>query len=430
MFNSWLHACVAIIQVCSVSMAGSYVSIGKGLTALPTDIPSDVDSIDLSHNEIVEIPPNSLSRFTRLTSLILKGNLIKHIEPSVFLGTNIVDLDLSSNKLERIPPLIAIGNSLQRLNLEANPLLSNNPLGTDILKFQTLMALTLVNVGYSSMISLDFLAHNALTVQYISAGHTDVTNINFNGFKMLKGLIMDGSMIADMLTNQTFGGCTQLSSVDISDVGMTQFPLEALKTIRTSLQILHISENSITDISPDAFEGFTALSEVHFYNNGLTTLPIFQSGTLQYFDIRANNLTYITPMAFDSLNNLRVLLISYNPGLETFPQLGSAVGTIEELDISDTGLTVIPQTEAMKFVKLSILRAGGISNFFDNMANFTYFPALESLVLNNVFVGSVNLSLFEAHPSLDYFSFNDAYVGCLEEVSNYGLLRFTTEHIY
>jgi Leucine-rich repeat (LRR) protein len=81
------------------------------------------------------------------------------------------------------------------------------------------------------------------------------------------------------------------------------------------LRVLELGWNEISRIENGAFRG-TSLEMLDLYNNWLTefTPGIFEGATsLEYLDMSFNRLTWLPPNAFSSLTNLRDLILSSNP---------------------------------------------------------------------------------------------------------------------
>ncbi|PIO63871.1 leucine Rich repeat-containing domain protein [Teladorsagia circumcincta] len=91
---------------------------------IPTDIfrMKDLTIIDFSHNQLREVPPN-LEYARGAIVLNLSHNNIENIPNQVF--SNLIDLlflDLSNNKLDMLPPQIRRLTMVQELKLSNNPL--------------------------------------------------------------------------------------------------------------------------------------------------------------------------------------------------------------------------------------------------------------------------------------------------------------------
>ena len=141
-----IYNCLRIILLCVVQLpylnASKYNRTHSSLTAMPSDIPADTQTIDLSDNEIARVDSipgplpnlltftmsrNLLSEFpnftncTNVTTVTLWNNQITNI-PAKKLNilTNLVRLAIRYNLLQAFPDVPGPGNTLTQL------LLSNN----------------------------------------------------------------------------------------------------------------------------------------------------------------------------------------------------------------------------------------------------------------------------------------------------------------
>ena len=80
-----------------------YYKYGLGLTAIPTDIPTDALEVYIWGNSIIKIEANAFSELSECTRLVLNSNRIAVVEQGAFNGlTALTYLVLRSNSLERL----------------------------------------------------------------------------------------------------------------------------------------------------------------------------------------------------------------------------------------------------------------------------------------------------------------------------------------
>lgn len=101
-----------------------------GLQALPDHVPSlgFLTSLDLSGNQLAELPPAWLYDATRLQRLILAGNRLTALPANIGQAAALRLLDVSGNRLRAIPPEIANCQELQRIDVSGNLLSDLTPL--------------------------------------------------------------------------------------------------------------------------------------------------------------------------------------------------------------------------------------------------------------------------------------------------------------
>nr|ABB59083.1 variable lymphocyte receptor A [Eptatretus stoutii] len=80
---------------------------GKMLTAIPSNIPTDTDRLDLQSNKLSSLPSKAFHGLSKLTYLSLTQNKLQALPPGVF--DHLVELDtlgLNNNQLKSLPPKI------------------------------------------------------------------------------------------------------------------------------------------------------------------------------------------------------------------------------------------------------------------------------------------------------------------------------------
>uniref|UniRef100_A0A8C9VXW5 Slit homolog 1 protein n=1 Tax=Scleropages formosus TaxID=113540 RepID=A0A8C9VXW5_SCLFO len=95
---------------------------GKGLTAIPANLPEGMAEIRLEQNGIKSIPPGAFSPYKKLRRIDLSNNQISEIAPDAFQGLRSLNsLVLYGNKITELPKGVFDGlTALQLLLLNAN----------------------------------------------------------------------------------------------------------------------------------------------------------------------------------------------------------------------------------------------------------------------------------------------------------------------
>uniref|UniRef100_A0A4W5P5L0 Slit homolog 2 (Drosophila) n=1 Tax=Hucho hucho TaxID=62062 RepID=A0A4W5P5L0_9TELE len=95
---------------------------GKGLTAIPANLPDTMAEIRLEQNGIKSVPPGTFSPYKKLRRIDLSNNQISEIAPDAFQGLRSLNsLVLYGNKITELPKGVFDGlYSLQLLLLNAN----------------------------------------------------------------------------------------------------------------------------------------------------------------------------------------------------------------------------------------------------------------------------------------------------------------------
>nr|ABB59073.1 variable lymphocyte receptor A [Eptatretus stoutii] len=97
---------------------------GKMLTAIPSNIPTDTDRLELDLNKLSSLPRTAFHGLNKLTNLNLWGNELQTLPPGVFDHlVTLETLGLSNNELKSLPPGIFDKlTKLTRLDLDRNQL--------------------------------------------------------------------------------------------------------------------------------------------------------------------------------------------------------------------------------------------------------------------------------------------------------------------
>ncbi|CAG2209862.1 DCN [Mytilus edulis] len=70
----------------------------RGLISVPKDLPRDIISLDLKHNEIETLPNNTFARYSMLLTIILDNNRLSVIETGAFSGIKrLLNLSMEEN---------------------------------------------------------------------------------------------------------------------------------------------------------------------------------------------------------------------------------------------------------------------------------------------------------------------------------------------
>lgn len=224
------------------------------LTSFPTEseIPDDVQNLDLSRNELVHIPYINISSPKSLVRLNLSRNHITTISQNAFKNlTSLETLDLSFNLLQgsalivkQYRLVLSEFHSLRVLILKGNPL--------GMVEYMTFQAfgyhrLEELDLSYCAISTLNHLAlDNLMRLRVLDLSHNNLMTFD----------------------TAAFSGVTHLRSLDLSYNKLTEIDDMHL-TLTSSLQFVNLDNNLITTISDNAFSGITGLERLGLKNNRL-----------------------------------------------------------------------------------------------------------------------------------------------------------------
>ena len=319
-----------------------------------------LEKLDLSHNALWSLPVSTLCQLPSLTVLNITHNRLHHLS-DLGLGTSemcahpLLRLHVAHNQLDDIPNQSLDGvQDLRFLSFAHNRIVHLSDLAF---------------VGLSQLNHLD-LSHNLLAAIPKSA-FTDLTqlsdlNLSNNSIVVLPPRAF--SSLAQLLSlnlsnnqlnfepgkSEIFMGLIRLVVLNLSNNQLDYIDSELFKNLY-SLQVLHLENNQIQHLKDNTFSGLANLHTLHLSNNLLSTVTsnFFQGlSVLTYLNLDNNILTNIEDKALDNCSSLSQLDISHNR-LEEIPNAISHAKLLRVLDISFNDITFI---EDEKFYGLSNLQ--------------------------------------------------------------------------
>ncbi|WP_299434700.1 matrixin family metalloprotease [uncultured Aquimarina sp.] len=351
----------------------------SGNGQVPTYLIENVTSLDVQYSNISDL--TGIEDFTALQFIQVRNNSLTTLDLSAntalitvaFRENSIATLDISNSP--NITDIYGAFNNLTTINLSNNTLLEvlairNNSLS--ILDLSTNAALTQVNVRNNSLTSID-LRNGANTI---------LSSTDFTGNANLTCILVDDA--AYSTTNWTNVEATTNFS-DTSYCGYTTIPdtnfeaaLEALgyddisndgqvpTALIENVTSLQIGDNSINDVT--GLEDFTSLTELDFYQIGLSSIDLSNNTLLEKVSLDNNPLTNIDLTALVNLTELSLELTDIT-GIDV-----SANTALVVLDVSDNDL----------------LNSLNVRN--GNNANFTLFDATNNASLSCILVDDEDYS--------------------------------------
>ena len=290
---------------CSYSNSTVVRCVNRNLTTLPTWIPSNAISIDLSENPLLKLQKDSFAKFTVLTALsIRRCSLNQPLElpnslSSIDLGYNsfsmenvaatfksrpesyITSINLEENQLKLAGNLSVFPNSVEYLQLDGNIL---NKIETA--DFETLTNLT-----------------------YISLGGNGIRNVASGAFDKLKQLTeihLHDNKIRD-LPKGIFQHNQQLHEIDLENNRLTNIPdLSGAK----NLSRLFLPRNDIKTAVGRRF----GLPSIFYISLALNEITAFNFSGLKYFklDLSNNRISRIEEGSLGENSYISALLLHRN----------------------------------------------------------------------------------------------------------------------
>ncbi|XP_048216093.1 leucine-rich repeat-containing G-protein coupled receptor 4 [Perognathus longimembris pacificus] len=351
---------------------------GKGLTAVPEGLSAFTQALDISMNNITQLPEDAFKNFPFLEELQLAGNDLSFIHPKALSGLKELKvLTLQNNQLKTVPSEAIRGlSALQSLRLDANHITSvpeDSFEGLVQLRHLWLDDNSLTEVPVHPLSNLPTLQALTLALNRISS----IPDFAFTNLSSLVVLHLHNNKIKS-LSHHCFDGLDNLETLDLNYNNLEEFP-QAIKAL-PSLKELGFHSNSISVIPDGAFGGNPLLRTIHLYDNPLS---------------------FVGNSAFHNLSDLHSLVIRGASMVQQFPNLTGTIH-LESLTLTGTKISSIPDNLCQK---QKMLRTLDLSyNNIRDLPSFNGCHALEEISLQrnqihqikeNTFQGLVNLRILD-----------------------------------
>uniref|UniRef100_A0AAR2KMQ3 Leucine-rich repeat-containing G-protein coupled receptor 4 n=1 Tax=Pygocentrus nattereri TaxID=42514 RepID=A0AAR2KMQ3_PYGNA len=254
--------------LCRCDEDGGADCSGKGLSTVPAGLSAFTYYLDLSMNNITELPANVFKNLPYLEELRLAGNDLVFIHPEALSGLyQLKVLMLQNNQLKTVPSA-ALKNlhALQSLRLDANHI-TVVP-GDSFEGLQQLRHLWLDDNSLTE-VPVGPLQHQG-NLQALTLALNRITHIPDNAFANLSSLVvlhLHNNRIQEIGKN-CFNGLDNLETLDLNFNNLKSFP-EAIQTL-PKLKELGFHSNNIAIIPEGAFHKNPLLRTVHLYDNPLS----------------------------------------------------------------------------------------------------------------------------------------------------------------
>ncbi|XP_023676249.1 slit homolog 1b isoform X2 [Paramormyrops kingsleyae] len=343
---------------------------GKGLTAIPANLPDGMAEIRLEQNGIKSIPPGAFSPYKKLRRIDLSNNQISEIAPDAFLGLRSLNsLVLYGNKITELPKGVFDGlGALQLLLLNANKI--HCVRASTFQDLQNLSLLSLYDNKIQTLAKGTFASLRAIQTLHL-AQNPFICDCNLKwlaDYLRSNPIETSGARCASprRLANKRIGQIkskkfrcsgsedTRLNTecnsdpvcppkcrceagvVDCSNLRLTKIPehiptsttelrlnnneisvLEATGVFKSLSQLkkINLSNNKISEIEDGAFEGTGSVVELHLTANQMDSVRggMFRGlDGLRMLMLRNNRISCIHNDSFTGLNNVRLLSLYDN----------------------------------------------------------------------------------------------------------------------
>uniref|UniRef100_A0A3Q2ZW99 Leucine-rich repeat-containing G-protein coupled receptor 4 n=1 Tax=Kryptolebias marmoratus TaxID=37003 RepID=A0A3Q2ZW99_KRYMA len=346
---------------CSCDEDGGADCSGRGLTAVPAGLSTFTYYLDLSMNNITELPAYVFKNFPYLEELRLAGNDLTFIHPDALSGLHQLKvLMLQNNQLKSVPSAsLKSLQSLQSLRLDANHIQSvpeDSFEGLQQLRHLWLDDNHLTNVPVGSL-------RHQENLQALTLALNRILYIPDNAFANLTSLV----------ENHAHFLCPFLFR-DLNFNNLMEFP-KAIQAL-PKLKELGFHSNNIASIPEGAFHNNPLLRTIHLYDNPLS---------------------FVGASAFQNLSDLHSLMLRGASLMEEFPIL-TATNNLESLTLSGTKISSIP-TDLCEDLKL--LRTLDLSyNEINQLPSFQGCSLLQEISIQHNHIQQIERDTFRGLSAL------------------------------
>ncbi|KAI4532275.1 hypothetical protein MG293_017540 [Ovis ammon polii] len=326
---------------------------GRGLAALPGDLPAWTRSLNLSYNKLAEIDPAGFEDLPNLQEVYLNNNELTVIPSLGAASSHIVSLFLQHNRIRSVE-----GSQLKAyLSLHVLDLSANNITEIRSTCFPHGLPLAELNLASNRISTLesgafDGLSRSLLTLRLSKNRITQLPvkafklprltqlDLNRNRIRLIEGLTFQGLDSLEVLrlqrnnisklTDGAFWGLARMHALHLEYNSLAEVNSGSLYGL-TALHQLHLGNNSISRIHRDGWSFCQKLHELILSFNNLTRLDeesLADLSSLSILRLSHNSISHIAEGAFRGLKSLRVLDLDHN----------EISGTIEDTSGAFTGL--------------------------------------------------------------------------------------------
>ncbi|XP_049872399.1 toll-like receptor 7 [Pectinophora gossypiella] len=382
----------------------------------------ELHTLDLAYNNIRKIPSDLFCALENIISLNLTRNKIKFVDELGFghkCGSTLQTIDLSHNDIMSLPADSEILHlrRLTQLYLQNNKI---NELPSEV--FSDLLSLKVVNLSDNAIKYLpEELFYNTREVREIYMQNNELETVPKRIFNRLEQLLVldlsANKLTSDHIEDETFGGLIRLIVLDLSQNSVTQITRNMFKDL-FFLQILNLNNNSIGSIEDNAFSPLFNLHTLNLGQNKLHTIEhhVFNGlFILNKLNLNNNLLSYIGEDAFRNCSDLKELDLSSNK-LTKVPEAVLQLPFLKSLDLGENLLTEITNSSFQNLTQLTGLRL--IDNQIGNLTAgmFWGLPNLQVLNMAKNKIQSIETETFQKNVQLEAVRLDSNFISDINGV--------------
>uniref|UniRef100_A0A6V7I0C7 TIR domain-containing protein n=1 Tax=Bracon brevicornis TaxID=1563983 RepID=A0A6V7I0C7_9HYME len=441
------------------------------------DCHADIRALDLSHNEINNLPEDSpLSGLRQLQELYIQHNAIVEIASDALTGlTSLRVFNVSYNSLNSLPEaLFASTRDLREIHLQRNELrnlprgtftrleqllvlnLAGNRLGSDTvdeMSFLGLIRLIVLDLSYNLLSRIDAkMFKDLFFLQILDLRNNSITHIEsnaflplynlhtlelsenrlhsigaqlFNGLFVLNRLTLSGNQIVT-LDSQAFRNCSDLKELDLSGNELTAVP-EALRDL-TFLKTLDLGENKITDFHNGSFKNLNQLTGLRLIGNEIGNLSrgmLWDLPNLQILNLARNKVQQIERGTFERNVRLEAIRLDGN-FLTDINGIFTTIASLLLLNLSENHIEWFDYAFIPKNLKWLDIHG----NFIESLGNYYQIRDLKVRTLDASHNRITELTPLSVPDSVELLFINNNYISNVHANTFTGKVNLTRVDMY
>ncbi|NXK18591.1 TLR3 protein, partial [Arenaria interpres] len=286
------------------------------LTQIPSDLPTNITGLDISHNQLKQLSPATLSRYSQLVYLNAGYNIISKLQPELCQNMPLLRiLKLEHNELYKLPDRVfASCTNLTELKLGYNKIyIKNDP-------FKTLENLNILDLSHNFLKSANLgLQQQLKNLRELVLNSNQITELKKEDFSFLSNTSLNNLDLSSNPLKEFHMGCLQaignLFGLALNNVELGENRTKKLCTelSNTAIQNLSLSRAKLSHIGKSTFQGLqgTNLTILNLSQNSLSSIEDYSFWwlpNLQYLNLKNTNI-HLSSHLFYGLSSLKHLTL-------------------------------------------------------------------------------------------------------------------------
>ncbi|XP_065195072.1 leucine-rich repeat-containing protein 15-like [Sycon ciliatum] len=220
---------------------------------------------------------------------------------------------------------------------------------------------------------------SSVTVVCIGQGFTTVPPVIFDGYRNTSIVVLGDNQI-ERLPSYHFFRLTLLRQLYLYENLISDIEPDAFRGLR-NLELLSLYDNNITSLPMGIFEGLDSLRGLYLYRNRLAGAQITDelfapiASTLRVLRLNLNNIEYLRPGTFASLQHLTTLGLSGNPLTTLETGVFRGLESLRILQLENCQIETLDEEAFFNLTQLRILRLN--NNRLTRITNMNFLDLLQ-----------------------------------------------------